>query len=139
MAGIVVPIVGSAEAQQALDWAVKDAGRRHAALTVLAVHEVAGNPETSSADAAETEKTRQAAQYALQKSLAAAGEPAPASVTVRVVSGITAQDLRDASRVADLIVLSGITAQDQSDAPGITERIVLGGRGGGGFTRQVLL
>ena len=123
MPGIVVGVDGSEHGQRALDWAVKEAGLRGASLTVLAVHQVAGNhwsgnPEVYPADAPETEKMRQAAQVAVQKSVDAAGAPGPASVTVRAVSGIAAQELIKASNDADLVVVAS--------------------RGGGGFARLML-
>jgi nucleotide-binding universal stress UspA family protein len=123
MPGITVGVDGSAQSQRALEWAIKEAGLRSAPLTVLAVHQVAGNhwsgnPEVYPADAPETEKMRQAAQVAVQKSVDAAGAPGPASVTVRAVSGIAAQELVNASKDADLVVV--------------------GSRGGGAFARLML-
>jgi nucleotide-binding universal stress UspA family protein len=123
MPGIVVGVDGSAHSQRALEWAIKEAGMRGAPLTVLAVHQVAGNhwtgnPEVYPADQPETEKMRQAAQDTVQKAVDAAGSPAPASVTVRAVSGIAAQELINASHDADLVVV--------------------GSRGGGGFARLML-
>ena len=123
MPGITVGADGSSQSQRALDWAIKEAGLRHAPLTVLAVHQVAGNhwtgdPEIYPADQPEAEKMRQAAQDAVQKAVDAAGEPAPSSVTVRAVSGIAAQELIKASTDSDLVVV--------------------GSRGGGGFARLML-
>ena len=123
MPGIVVGVDGSEHGQRALDWAVKEAGLRGASLTVLAVHQVAGNhwtgdPEIYPADAPEAEKLRQSAQEVVQKAVDAAGAPAPASVTVRAVSGIAAQELIKASNDADLVVVAS--------------------RGGGGFARLML-
>jgi nucleotide-binding universal stress UspA family protein len=123
MPGIVVGVDGSPHSQRALEWAIKEAGLRNAPLTVLAVHQVAGNhwtgsPEVYPADAPETEKMRQAAQDTVQKAVDAAGSPGPASVTVRAVSGIAAQELISASNDADLVVV--------------------GSRGGGGFARLML-
>jgi nucleotide-binding universal stress UspA family protein len=123
MPGITVGVDGSGYSQRALDWAIKEAGLRKAALTVIAVHEVAGNhwtgnPEIYPADAPEQEKTRVAAQEATQKAVDAAGEPKPASVTVRAVSGIAAQELIKASEDSDLVVVAS--------------------RGGGGFARLML-
>ena len=123
MPGITVGVDGSAQSQRALEWAIKEAGLRGAPLTVLAVHEVAGNywtgsPEVYPADAPATEKMRQAAQDAVQKTVDAAGAPGPASVTVRAVSGIAAQEMISASKDSDLVVV--------------------GSRGGGGFARLML-
>jgi nucleotide-binding universal stress UspA family protein len=123
MPGITVGVDGSGHSQRALDWAIREAGIRKAALTVLAVHEVAGNhwtgnPMVFPADQPEQEKTRQAAQEATQKAVDAAGEPKPASVTVRAVSGIAAQELIAASADSDLVVVAS--------------------RGGGGFAKLML-
>jgi nucleotide-binding universal stress UspA family protein len=123
MPGITVGVDGSSHGQRALEWAIKEAGIRKAPLTVIAVHQVAGNhwtgnPEVYPADTPEKEKTRQAAQDATQKAVDAAGEPKPSSVTVRAVSGIASQELINASADSDLVVI--------------------GSRGGGGFARLVL-
>jgi nucleotide-binding universal stress UspA family protein len=123
MPGITVGVDGSDQSQRALDWAVKEAGIRNASLTVLAVHQVAGNhwtgnPETYPADQPEAEKMREAAQDVVQKAIDASGTPGPASVTVRAVSGIAAQELIKASEDSDLVVV--------------------GSRGGGGFARLML-
>ena len=61
---------------------------------------------------------RQAAEEATRMAVDAAGAPAPASVTVRAVSGIAAQELISAADDADLVVV--------------------GSRGGGGFARLML-
>jgi nucleotide-binding universal stress UspA family protein len=123
MPGITVGVDGSEQSLRALDWAIREAGLRGQPLTLLTVHEVArnywtGGPERYPADAAAAEAMRRAAEEALQKAVSQAGEPGPASVTVRAVSGLPAQELVDASSGADLVVV--------------------GKRGGGGFARLVL-
>ena len=124
MPGIIVGVDGSEISRRALDWAVREAGLRGAALTVLAVHQVATNYWTGSpehyaeADQPVTEAMRKAAEEAVQKALSQAGAPAPASVTVRAVSGVPAQELVGASSDADLVVV--------------------GSRGPGGFSKMVL-
>jgi nucleotide-binding universal stress UspA family protein len=110
MPGIIVGVDGSEVSRRALDWAVREAGLRGAALTVLAVHQVAsnywtGSPEHYPADQPVTEVMRRAAEEAVQKAVSQAGEPAPASVTVRAVSGLPAQELVGASSDADLVVV----------------------------------
>jgi nucleotide-binding universal stress UspA family protein len=123
MPGITVGVDGSDHAQPALDWALKEAGLRHAPLTVLTVHEVASNYWTGHAmvlpaDESDRESARQSAEAAAVKAAEGLGEAKPASVTVVAVSGIPAQALIEASRDADLLVV--------------------GRRGGGGFTELML-
>ena len=110
MPGIIVGVDGSEISRRALDWAVREAGLRGTALTVLAVHQVAtnhwtGTAELYPADQPITEAMRRAAEEAVQKAVSQAGEPAPASVTVRAVSGLPAQELLGASSDADLVVV----------------------------------
>ena len=110
MPGIIVGVDGSEISRRALDWAVREAGLRGTALTVLAVHQVAtnhwtGTAELYPADQPITETMRRAAEEAVQKAVSQAGEPAPASVTVRAVSGLPAQELLGASSDADLVVV----------------------------------
>lgn len=123
MAGITVGIDGSHDAHRALEWAVKEAAIRHVPLTVVTVHEVAvsgwtGHPIILPMDQPDVEKFRQAAEETVAKALAQLGESQPASVTVRAVNGLAAQELIEASRDADLLVV--------------------GSRGGGGFARLML-
>jgi nucleotide-binding universal stress UspA family protein len=104
MPGITVGIDGSDQSRRALEWAIKEAAIRNTPLTVLAVHQVAGNhwsgnPEIYPADQPETEKARQAAQDLVQKTIDASGGSGP-SVTVRAVSGIAAQELIKARTTA---------------------------------------
>jgi nucleotide-binding universal stress UspA family protein len=111
MAGIFVGIDGSEPSQRALDWAIKHAAIEHIPLTVLAVHQVVasmwtGTPVTDSRDVAEQQKTLAAAQAMVDKALADQGDPKPAHVTVRAVSGHPAEALIDASHDADLVVVA---------------------------------
>lgn len=120
MSGIIVGLDGSAHSERTLAWAIEEAAARKVPLTVLAVHPVAsnhwtGHPVIYPADRPEVEKMRLAVQEMTQKAVDRAGEPGPASVTVRAVSGLPAVELINASREADLIVV--------------------GSRGGGGFAK----
>jgi nucleotide-binding universal stress UspA family protein len=108
--GIVVGVDGSTGSHQALEWAARQAGLRKAPLTVLTVNPVASNGWTGSplrypADRAEEDEIRQAATAAAGKVTTELREAGPASVTVRVLSGIIADELVDASREADLLVV----------------------------------
>jgi len=118
MPGIVVGIDGSEHSQRVLEWAMREAALQQAPLTVLTVHQVAGshwtgNPIIYPEDRPEQERARQAAEEAVDKAASQLGGARPASVTVRAVSGLPAQELVAASRDADLVVV--------------------GSRGGGGF------
>ncbi len=110
MAGIIVGFDGSHSAQRALAWAMSEATFRHAPLTVLSVHPVAisgwtGNPIILPEDTAEVEQARQAAEEAVAKTAAELGQPGPATVMVRGVSGLPSDELIQASGNADLIVV----------------------------------
>jgi len=123
MPGITVGVDGSEHSQRALEWAVREAGARQAPLTVLAVHQVAGShwtghPVTYPADRPAAEVVRRMADDAVRKAVRQVGEPVPASVTVRAVSGLPARELISASTDADLVVV--------------------GSRGGGGFAKLLL-
>jgi len=117
MPGIVVGIDGSEHSQHVLEWAMQEAALRQAPLTVLTVHEVAGNqwtgtPIVTAADEPYEEKARTAAEQLVAEAAKESFEPA--SVTVRAVSGVPARALIMASQDADLVVV--------------------GSRGGGGFS-----
>jgi len=122
MPGIVVGVDGSAGSQRALDWAAREAALQHAALAVLTVHQVAaqwtGYPVVLPADAPEVERARQAAEELTNKTLSELGDARPASVTVRAVSGLVAEELINAARDGDLLVV--------------------GSRGAGGFASLLL-
>lgn len=110
MSGITVGYDGSHSAQQALEWAMREAAIRHAPLTVLTVHPVAasgwtGNPIILPEDHPAVEEARQAAKDAIGKAAAELGESSTVPVTVRAVSGIPARELMKASADADLLVV----------------------------------
>ena len=118
MPGIVVGIDGSEHSPRVLEWAMREAVRRQAPLTVLIVNPVAaspwtGNPMVTPEDQPAQEKARQAAEEAVAKAAIQIGGAKPASVTVRAVTGLPARNLIAASGDADLMVV--------------------GSRGGGGF------
>jgi nucleotide-binding universal stress UspA family protein len=122
MPGILVGVDGSGHSQLALQWAMKEAGLRHAPLVVLTIHPALvgyfGGVTASPVDIAETEKAEAAARAEADKVLAQLDGPHPESVTVKAVHGFPVKELVDASEDADVIVL--------------------GSRGVGGFTRLVL-
>jgi nucleotide-binding universal stress UspA family protein len=123
MPGIIVGVDGSDHSLQALDWAMKMAAALHTPLTVLVVHQVAashwtGTPILYPEDRVAQETALQAAEKAAAEAAGRLGEPGPAPVTVRAVSGIPAQELIEASRDADLLVV--------------------GSRGGGGFASLMM-
>ncbi len=116
MPGVIVGVDGSGHSQRALEWAMKEAGLRHAPLTVLTVHEAIrgyfGGVSSFPEDAELTEKARVAVQEEADKVLAGLGESRPESVTVKAVNGFPA-------------------GQD-------ADMIVLGSRGVGGFDRLMM-
>jgi nucleotide-binding universal stress UspA family protein len=118
MAGIVVGVDGSPNSQNALGWAVDESTLRRAPVTVLAVAPAPGTiwGVTGALPAAEEtiQKVRQAAQEMVDKTAAGDGH----AVTVRVVSGVPADELIKAARDADLLVV--------------------GARGSGGFARLMM-
>jgi nucleotide-binding universal stress UspA family protein len=123
MPGITVGVDGSDGSLLALDWAMREAALRHAALTVLTIHEVAASgwtrrPIVVPEDKAAEETGRQAAEEAVAKVASQLGGSQPASVTVSAVSGVPAQELVNASGDSDLVVV--------------------GSRGGGGFARLLV-
>ena len=123
MPGIVVGIDGSSHSARALDWALNEAGVKHAQLTVLTVHSVAvsgwsGNPILAPGDAEDQEKARQAAEELTLKAANQLGEAEPTSVTVHAVIGFPAEELVKASGDADLLVV--------------------GSRGAGGFAKLIM-
>ena len=123
MPEITVGVDGSGNSLRALEWAMKEAALRHAALTVLTVNPVAvsywtDNPIILPEDKAEEEKDRKAAEEAVAKVASQLGASAPASVSVIAVSGVPAAELVRAS--------------------GESELLVVGARGGGGFARLLV-
>jgi nucleotide-binding universal stress UspA family protein len=122
MPGILVGIDGSRHSQRALEWAVKEAGLRHAPLTVLTVQQaVAGHDGAMSGPTGapgHDEYAREAAQADTEKALAGLDGPQPESVTITAIHDFPAQKIARAGRDADIIVL--------------------GSRGAGGFTRLMI-
>lgn len=119
MAGVVVGTDGSSNALRALRWAVDEARMRGTGLTVLAVVPVpvtlaqigrplVGQPEAADVRAAETSAKEAVAEVGADD----------VEVAVRVVAGVPAEELINASADADLLVV--------------------GSRGGGGFSRLLL-
>ncbi len=121
MTGIIVGIDGSKGSLRALDWAVREAAVRGAPLTVIAVCRAMagfwGAPVSYPQDPDLSARARKDAEDATGKALADA-DVRPASVTVRTVCGIPAEELILASKDADMVVV--------------------GSRGTGGFARLLL-
>ena len=119
MPGILVGIDGSADAQDALEWAAKEAALRQTSLTVLTVHQAVagfwGGTLHYAGDTELIEKARQAAQAETDTVLARLGGARPTSVTVKATQGIPAEEIINQGADAELIVV--------------------GSRGGGGFAR----
>jgi nucleotide-binding universal stress UspA family protein len=122
MSGIFVGVDGSTHSQTALDWAMREAGIRHAPLTVITVHEVAASGWGGSlefpADEIMREEARKAVQEAVDQTTAQLGDAAPSEITVQALTGQPAPLLIEASKAAELLVV--------------------GSRGSGGFARLLL-
>lgn len=123
MPGIIVGIDGSDRSRQALEWAVSEAAVRHAPLTVLTISQALaggywGGPGYPG-DLDRAEQAQKAAQAETDAVIEKAGEESrPASVTVRAVTGVPAEELLNAAAGADLLVV--------------------GSRGAGGFKRLLM-
>lgn len=123
MAGIVVGVDESAHARKALDWAMREAGTRQAALTVLTVIPAmagrwTGTPVSVPFAEEAVAHAKQAVEEAVAKSASDITGPRPPSASVKVFTGFPAQELVDASRDAELVVV--------------------GSRGAGGFATALL-
>jgi nucleotide-binding universal stress UspA family protein len=110
MPGIVVSADGSADSQQALEWAMTHAALEHAPLTVLTVHQVAasawtGSPIIYPRDRHEAEKAMRATEKSVITTMSKLGDSRPSSVTVRASIGQPAHALIEASHDADMIVV----------------------------------
>jgi nucleotide-binding universal stress UspA family protein len=110
MSSVVVGFDGSANATYALGWAMRQATREGAELTVLAVNEVAASPYNAAPsimpqDAVMLEQARRAAEEAVAKAAAELGETDAPPVTVVAKNGFAAPELIAAARNADLLVL----------------------------------
>jgi nucleotide-binding universal stress UspA family protein len=121
MSGIVVGVDGSSHSHNALDWAIDESALRRAPLTVLAVVPVASSiwgvsPLRYPADEDRRAEVQQSIEETVHKAVASHG--GQAAVTVRVITGLPADELIKASADADLMVV--------------------GARGMGGFGRLLL-
>lgn len=121
MPGVVVGFDGSANAAYALGWAMRQAVLDHAALTVLAVNEVAvspwtGDPSVMPQDTVMLEQVRQAAEDAVSKAAVGFSEAERPAVTVVAMSGFPARELINASHEADLLVVG---SRGQVDFPSL--------------------
>ena len=110
MPGIVVGIDDSSHAHKALEWAMREAGMRSAALTVLTVIPAmaspwTGRPLTVPGAHEAISHAEQAVEEAVAKSAASITGPQPPSVSVKAFAGFPAEALVDASRDADLVVV----------------------------------
>ena len=123
MSGIVVGVDGSAHAQDALDWAMREATLRRAEVRVLTVVPAMASPWTGQPlgvpeGKEAVEHARRIAQDAVAKAASESGDPQPPAVAISAFAGFPAQALIDASREADLVVV--------------------GARGAGGFATLML-
>lgn len=124
MPGIIVGTDGSAPSGRALKWAIREAGIRHAPLTVLTVYHAVPDywgAVTSPAVHVLAEEARKAAQEEADRLLDRVGARSrPLSVTVQAANGLPADEL--------------LKAADDTDA----DMIVVCARGAGGFNKLLL-
>jgi nucleotide-binding universal stress UspA family protein len=122
MSTIVVGVDGSEHSRRALEWAVREAARRDARLTVVTVVQAIagywGTPVLYPGDQGFVAGARKDAEEATSKVIADLGGPRPAGVTVLAQAGIPAEVLVSTSKDADMVVV--------------------GSRGTGGFSRLLL-
>jgi nucleotide-binding universal stress UspA family protein len=110
MPGIVVGVDDSAHAQKALDWAMREAGIRQVALTVMSVIPAmagpwTGNPLSVPGAEKDIQHAEQAVEEAVAKSASGITGSQPPSISVKVFTGFPAEALVDASHDADLVVV----------------------------------
>ena len=116
MAGIVVGVDGSPHSERALDWALNEAGLRHAPLTVLAVVPVAARIWGIAGQDYPSQETRDKIHEATKAMVdKAVANHSGVDVHVHTEAGVPADELVKASEGADLLVV--------------------GARGAGGFAR----
>jgi nucleotide-binding universal stress UspA family protein len=123
MSGILVGIDGSDHSRRALEWAAREAAMRHTPLTVLTVYQpVVGYwaaPVPYMPDPDLAGQTAETAEQETEATLDKLGpESRPASVSVRAVAGLPAEEIMLAAADADMIVV--------------------GSRGSGGFKRLLM-
>jgi nucleotide-binding universal stress UspA family protein len=111
MPGIVVGVDGSEHSRRALEWAVREAALRQAALTVLTVNRAVSGIFTGNAVLypGDQELARSAQDAARLETLgvlrAVCADDRPPAVTVHATTGLPAQELIQASQDADLVVV----------------------------------
>jgi nucleotide-binding universal stress UspA family protein len=124
MPGIFVGVDGSAGSRKALEWAVREAGIRKAPLTVVTVQQQAAVSffDTTLGYQGDYDLTELARKTALAEAEEVldhvADDSRPASVEVKAVFGVPAEELLNVAADADMVVV--------------------GSRGSGGFEKLLL-
>lgn len=110
MPGIVVGADGSRHSQHALEWAMREAGIRHAPLTVVTVYQVNsgfwGVPTSDPLDDASGVHARARAGEQADKAARQLAEARPPAVTIQSVRGVPADELMRAADDADVLVVA---------------------------------
>jgi nucleotide-binding universal stress UspA family protein len=102
MPGIIVGVDGSSHSRRALQWALSEAGARHAPLTVLSVRDD-GAVSCTAGDLTQDQAAEEV-QELVDQAVSSQSGPAP-PVTVQVIPGSPAAGLLGAGHGADLLVV----------------------------------
>ena len=112
MPGIIVGVDGSDHSRRALGWALREAVRHHAALTVISVQRAPARPATEvywpvlehPERGLDEDAARRAVRDLVDKAASESGDPAP-EVIVIVTTGNPAEELVRAAQDADMVVI----------------------------------
>ena len=122
MPGIIVGVDGSSHSRRALQWALSEAGARHAPLTVLSVRDD-GAVSCTAGDLTQDQAAEEV-QELVDQAVSSQSGPAP-PVTVQVIPGSPAAELLGAGHGADLLVVGsrGSGGLDQRGVGSVSSQV----------------